>query len=221
MKKLFSITLFSVLLLTSTQVLAKRKLDLFDPNKPTPQAILIDNMTKPKLFEKSNNLTKRAGSFNVATGEALYIKGTVTDAFGVPIEGAIIKIWQTNATGHYQNLLSKDSKYIDPNFLTSGEAVTDNLGRYGFLTIFPGFYKDRAPHINIIISHQDFGKIETEFYFENHPKNKKDPYYLSYKEDDREMLTADVEYVNPKNHKEGKVAIFNIIMQGMHQFKGF
>ena len=197
------------------------KIDVFNPLKQTPSALLIDNLTKPKKFNKNNNLTRKTGSFDVAVGEPLYIKGTVIDAFKIPIEGAIVKIWQTNAAGYYQTLLNSSSKYVDKNFMVSGQSTTDNLGRYGFVTIFPGFYDDRAPHINVIISHKKFGTIETEIYFDGHFRNEEDPIYLSYPEEDRKRLTASVSYVDNNDLSKGKIAIFNIVMDGIHQYKRF
>ena len=195
--------------------------DIFTPKKQTPKGLIINELSKPEIFSTGNDLTRKVGSFNVAIGEQLYIKGTVTDAFGVPIEGATIKIWQTNASGNYQDLLKPDSNYIDKNFVMSGTARTDNLGRYGFKTIFPGFVKDRAPHVNIVISHPNFGEIETEIYFENHPDNDKDPQYMSYSKEDREALTAKVLNVDYQNLEEGKMAIFDIVMDGIHSYKGY
>lgn len=197
------------------------KIDVFNPLKQTPEALIIDNLTKPKNFNKNNNLTRKTGSFEVAVGEPLYIEGTVIDAFKIPIEGAIIKIWQTNAAGYYQTLLDKSSKYYDKNFMSSGQAVTDNLGRYNFLTIFPGFYDDRAPHINIIISHRKFGTIETEIYFDGHFRNSIDPIYLTYPEEDKKMLTAPVNYVDREDLTKGKKIRFNIVMDGIHQYKRY
>ena len=175
------------------------KIDVFNPLEQTPSALLPDNLSRPRIFNKNNNLTRKSGSFKVAVGEPLYITGQVVDAFKIPIEGAVIKIWQTNAAGYYQTLLNKHSDYYDPVFLGSGESITNNLGQYNFLTIFPGFYEDRAPHINIIISHKRFGTIETEIYFQNHPRNKTDPVYLAYPQKQRDMLTASVEYVDSYN----------------------
>lgn len=195
--------------------------DLFNPMPQTPSVAMVDNITKPDVFYKSNNLTRKAGSFKMAKGEPLYIKGKVTDAFGIPISNAKIKIWQTNSAGKYHELLDKHDPYRDPNFIMSGQSNTDNLGNYEFVTIFPGFYDDRAPHINLIINHDEFGIIETEFYFKNHPLNKKDPIYNHYPRQDREMLTADVRYLNKDNYDEGKVAVFNIVMDGIHAYKKY
>jgi protocatechuate 3,4-dioxygenase beta subunit len=195
--------------------------DIFSPKKATPSSSMIDTLSKPEKFSESSNLISYPGSFYVATGELLYFKGTVTDSFGIPIAGASIRIWQTNSAGKYQTLLKEDDSYVDSYFTTSGTAITDNLGRYGFKTVFPGFQDDRAPHINIIIAHKDFGEIQTEVYFEKHPLNEEDPIYSSYPKEDIELLTAKVLNVDQTNTKDGKIAIFNIIMDGIHSYKEY
>ncbi|MDR1494576.1 MAG: hypothetical protein LBI29_00885 [Rickettsiales bacterium] len=194
---------------------------MFNPLKQTPSALIFDNLSKPSEFSKNNNLVKKVGSFKIALGEPLYIRGRVTDAFGIPIDGVIIKIWQTNAAGRYHSLLQKSSKYIDRNFLMSGQSITDNMGKFEFITIFPGFYDDRAPHINFLISHRRFGIIETEMYFEENPKNFRDPIYLTYSEDEKKLLTATVRPVSRKSPENGKIATFNIVMDGLQQYKRY
>ncbi len=103
----------------------------------------------------------------------------------------------------------------------SGQSITNNMGQYEFVTIFPGYYDDRAPHINVIISHKKFGIIETELYFEGHFRNGSDPIYLTYPENDRKRLTATMQYVDRNDITKGKVATFNIVMDGIHQYKRF
>jgi len=222
MRYLFKIAIILIVVFTSTNCFAaKQQIDLFSPKKQTPDSKISELLSKPKIFEKSNNLRKKIGSFELAEGEILYIEGVVTDAFGVPITNALIKIWQTNSAGKYHTLLDKDSEFIDNNFAMSGEASTDNLGQYGFITIFPGFYSDRAPHINMIVHHPKFSTVQTQVYFKDHEFNRKDPNYLIYNEDEREMITANIEYVNKNNPKLGKIATFNITLDGIHQYKGF
>jgi len=196
-------------------------IDLFNPKKQTPNAIYFDTLSQPDKFEKNNNLTRKTGSFEVAIGELLYIKGTVTDAFGVPIEGVVIKIWQTNASGKYHSLLNPESVYLDPNFKMSGQSITNNLGEYEFVTIFPGYYKNRAPHIKMLVSNEKFGQIKTEMYFKDHPKNNQDPYFLAYTPKSQSMLIADVDTITVGTAEKGKLATFNITMDGIHQYKGF
>lgn len=155
MKKLLFFVLFLVFCTRVYSAESSYKSDIFNPLPQTPSALIVDNLSKPKIFNKNNNLTRKTGSFYMAVGEPLYIKGNIIDAFKVPIEGVIVKIWQTNAAGKYHTLLNKNSKYLDPNFVMSGQSVTDNMGNYEFLTIFPGFYDDRAPHINFIITQKN------------------------------------------------------------------
>lgn len=196
-------------------------IDIFTPQKQTPNNMIINTLSKPEQFYTGNDLTRVVGSFYVATGELLYLKGSITDAFGVPIEGASVKIWQTNSSGRYQSLLKDGNEYIDKNFIMSGTAKTDNLGRYGFKTIFPGFPEGRAPHINMIILHPKFGEIQTEIYFDKHPLNEKDPQYLSYTEEDRKLLTSRVVNIDDVYPEQGKIATFNIVMDGIHSYKGY
>ena len=196
-------------------------IDIFTPQKQTPDGMIINTLSKPEKFNTNNDLTRNVGSFHVAVGELLYLKGVLTDAFGVPVEGATIKIWQTNSSGKYQSLLKSGDEYIDENFIMSGTAKTDNLGRYGFKTIFPGFPEGRAPHINIIIHHPNFGEIQTEIYFDKHPLNEKDPQYMSYSEEDRKALTAKVVNIDDIDPKQGKIATFNIVIDGIHSYKGY
>lgn len=197
--------------------------DIFSPLKATPKAIITNTLSRPVEFYPNNNLTRYIGSFNanVAVGEPLYLKGTLMDAFGVPIEGANIRIWHTNSAGKYQSLQRDDSLYIDENFRGSGTARTDNLGRYGFYTIFPGFFADRAPHINVEVSSPRFKTFITELYFEGHPRNQNDPQFMSYPKNDREMLIARVVNADVNDPSKGKIATFDIIVDIIHQYKGF
>ncbi len=194
---------------------------IFTPRPYTPNRLFSAELSKPENFVNSNNLIKKSGSFYQARGEVVHISGKVTDSFGVPISGAVIEVWQTNSAGKYQSLLESDSEFMDVHFNMSGKAITDNLGNYQFLTVMPGSYLNRAPHINANIYHEQFGKIETEIYFENHPRNKVDHEYLSYNEEEKELLTAKVKLSDMFNKKSYKICTFNIVMNGVHKYKSF
>ena len=166
-------------------------------------------------------MAKKSGSFYRAFGEIIFIQGTITDSFGLPITGAVVEIWQANSAGKYHSLLEPNSEYIDPYFNMSGKAITNNVGEYNFITIMPGSKVGRAPHININVYHPKFGKLETESYFENHPNNKSDYQYTSYDKIDAELLTAKVSYSEVNNPKSVKICTFNIVLQGTHQYKKY
>ena len=70
----------------------------------------------PDNFVSSNNLAKKSGSFYRAFGEIIFIQGTITDSFGLPITSAVVEIWQANSAGKYHTLLEEDSEYIDKYF---------------------------------------------------------------------------------------------------------
>ena len=149
------------------------------------------------------------------------MQGTVSDSFGVPIENAVIEIWQTNAAGKYHTLLEPSSEYIDKYFNMSGRVITDNLGNYHFITIMPGSSPGRAAHINMNIYHSKFGRLETEMYFADHPYNKSDYQFLSYTENERKMLTASVRSSDLLNPQSIKLCTFNILLKGVQQYKKF
>ena len=44
---------------------------------------------------------------------------------------------------------------------------------------------------------------------------------MSYPEEDRKMLTAEVKYVEPNNITKGKIAEFDIVMDGLQQYKRY
>jgi protocatechuate 3,4-dioxygenase beta subunit len=197
------------------------KLSPFQAKNPTPSRLFTADLSMPDSFGTTNNLAKKAGSFYRAYGEIIYVQGTITDSFGVPIHNAVIEIWQTNSAGKYHTLLESGSGYVDKFFSMSGRASSDNLGNYHFITIMPGASSGRAPHINMNVYHPRFGKLETEMYFVNHPYNFSDYQYLTYSDDERKMLTADVRNTDILNPNSIKLVTFNITLKGIHQYKKF
>lgn len=199
----------------------QKDLLIFNPLEPTPERLFKASSSRPEKFATTNNLAKKPGSFYRAFGEIIFLQGTVTDSFGVPISDAIIEVWQKNAAGKYHSLLDKNNEYIDKYFSMSGKAITDNLGKYSFITIMPGGNEGRAPHINMDIYHSKFGKLETEVYFQDHPFNKTDYQYLSYNDKDRKALTAKVKHTNILDTNSIKICTFDIVLKGVQQYKGF
>ena len=194
---------------------------MFDPKKPTPSRFFSADISAPDKFATSNNLAKKTGAFYRAFGEVIFLQGKITDSFGLPIDGAIIEIWQTNSAGKYHSLLEPNSEYIDKYFSMSGRATSNNLGEYFFITIMPGSNPGRAPHINMNVYHPNFGKLETEIYFEDHPYNATDYQYLSYKEEERKLLTARVRNSDVTDSSSIKVVTFEIVIRGIHQYKKY
>ena len=194
---------------------------VFDPKTPTPSRFFTADLSMPDVFGTTNNLAKKVGSFYRAFGEVIFVQGSITDSFGVPITGVVVEIWQTNSAGKYHTLLEPGSEYIDKHFSMSGRTITDNLGNYHFITIMPGSNPGRAPHINMNVYHPKFGKLETEMYFQDHPYNENDYQYLAYEDEGRALITSMVYHSDIINTKSIKVATFNIVLKGIHQYKKF
>ena len=84
-----------------------------------------------------------------AKGIELKIELTITDAQNgcTPLAGAAVYIWHTDAPGGYS--LYSDG-LADQNYLR-GVQVADTSGKLSFVSIFPGCYDGRWPHIHFQI----------------------------------------------------------------------
>jgi protocatechuate 3,4-dioxygenase beta subunit len=157
-----------------------------------------------------NNLRRKSGSAFYAIGEPLFLEGYITDINDVPIDNVQVKLVQANSNGIYNHLVEKTDALHDSNFAGNGVTYTDNRGYYRFLTVFPGYYNNRAPHLHVVFEHNKHGRIETEIFFENHPRNKTDPKYKKLTVMQKKNVTANVFFINPNEKELGKKALFNI-----------
>jgi len=112
-------------------------------------------------------------------GEKIVIEGRVLDGDGAPIDDAVLEIWQADAEGRYDH--PDDGRPADPRFHGFGRALTDEAGRYRFVTIRPGRVAGRggslqAPHVNLTIFARGLLKqLVTRIYFADEPSNDSDP----------------------------------------------
>lgn len=108
----------------------------------------------------SNNLRRRQGMAQAAAGTPLLVEGKVLDQNCVPVYGAVVELWQANAAGVYQTRSRGAS--ADPYFAGAGRALTDNTGRYRFITVLPGVVGKSSPRLHLRVSHPDFTGLVTE-----------------------------------------------------------
>ena len=93
--------------------------------------------------ELDNDLTRQhAGE---PLGERIIVSGRVLDEDGRPIRGALVEIWQANAAGRYRHEVDRHPAPLDPNFSGAGRCLTDDDGRYRFVTVKPGAYPVGEP----------------------------------------------------------------------------
>lgn len=120
-------------------------------------------------------------------GEKIVVTGCVRDEDGRPVRNALIEVWQCNAAGRYRHPKDQHDAPLDPNFLGFGKLLTDDAGRYRFVTIKPGPYPwgnhDKAwrpAHIHFSL----FGnvmaqRLVTQMYFPGDPLFDHDPIFHS------------------------------------------
>jgi protocatechuate 3,4-dioxygenase beta subunit len=138
----------------------------------------------------SNNLAQPEGKAVPAAGEILYVTGRIVDENCVPVLGATVDLWQANPSGIYQFATEGELLNAEPLFAGSGRTTTDNLGRYGFITLVPSGYGKRAPHLNFKVSHPDYTTSNYALFFEGVAANESDPVLRSVRSDSRYRLVS-------------------------------
>ena len=73
-------------------------------------------------------------------GERIIVSGRLLDGDGKPVRHSLLEIWQANAAGRYAHGIDQHPAPLDPNFSGAGRCLTDDEGRYRFVTIKPGAY---------------------------------------------------------------------------------
>jgi protocatechuate 3,4-dioxygenase beta subunit len=116
-------------------------------------------------------------------GERIIVSGRVLGSDGRPVRSALIEIWQANAAGRYLHRVDQHPAPLDPNFTGGGRVLTDDDGRYRFITIKPGAYpwKNhhnawRPQHIHLSVFGRAFTeRLVTQMYFPGDPLMDYDP----------------------------------------------
>jgi protocatechuate 3,4-dioxygenase beta subunit len=169
----------------------------------------------------SNKLAIPAGKSILAAGQLVYVTGRVLDEHCVPVPDAVVDIWQANPEGQYTILSAASRANPYPGFAGTGRAVTDNLGRFTFITLFPGPYDDRAPHIDFRVAHPHFPTLYTEMFFGEDRRNADDPDLRKIPADRQALLTANVAPANPMYSPVGIEGYFDITLAGNSRFKHY
>ena len=155
-------------------------------------------------------------------GERIIVMGRVLDEAGRPVPHTLVEIWQANAAGRYIHATDQHAAPIDPNFFGGGRCLTDDEGRYRFLTIKPGAYPWgnhanawRPNHIHFSLFGSHFAqRLVTQMYFPGDPLLAFDPIHLGVPEKARERMVARFSLdVTEDGFALGYV--FDIVLRGM------
>ena len=171
---------------------AYRSTSLRHPKHPLihlPQT--ITEITGPQLAsalggaELDHDLTRQHDGEPI--GERITVGGRVLDTAGRPLRGTLVEIWQANAAGRYRHRSDRWPAPLDPNFTGAGRCVTDDEGRYRFVTVKPGPYPWhnhdnawRPAHIHFSLLGRAFAqRLVTQMYFPGDPMFPYDPIFNS------------------------------------------
>ena len=116
-------------------------------------------------------------------GQRIIVTGRVLDEDGRPVPNTVVEIWQANAAGRYIHAKDDWPAPLDPNFTGVGRVITDEQGRYRYVTIRPGAYpwgnhKNawRPAHIHLSLLGPAFAtRLVTQMYFPDDPLIEIDP----------------------------------------------
>jgi protocatechuate 3,4-dioxygenase beta subunit len=170
---------------------------------------------------KSNKVAIPAGKAVYARGEPLTLQGRIYDEDCVPVQGASLELWQADTTGKYKYPNNGTLISSNPAFAGSGKTMTNNMGEYQFITVFPGAYASRAPHIHLRISHPDFETLSTEVFFDGDHRNAGDPKLNMLVGKMRKRLMADVILPDPNRPEMPLIANFDLTLQGKNKFEHY
>jgi protocatechuate 3,4-dioxygenase beta subunit len=170
------------------------------PLVPIPDA--LTEITGPllgedRIGEVDNDLTVGLGG--EPQGQKMILHGRVLDGNDRPVRNTLVEIWQANASGRYWHAWDSHPAPLDPHFEGVGRCLTDDHGRYRFITIKPGSYPWgnhfnawRPAHIHISLFGRAFTqRLVTQMYFPGDPMFDHDPIFNSVREpEDRARMVS-------------------------------
>jgi protocatechuate 3,4-dioxygenase beta subunit len=151
-----------------------------------------------RLGELDHDLTRQHDGEPL--GERIILHGQVTDGDGRPVPNTLIEIWQANAAGRYHHAVDRHPAPLDPNFTGAGRAMTDDEGRYRFITVKPGAYPWqnhpnawRSAHVHMSLFGPAFAtRLVTQTYFPGDPLFYQDPIFQSVRDPNhRELMVSE------------------------------
>jgi protocatechuate 3,4-dioxygenase, beta subunit len=172
------------------------------PTRLVPLPAQLADLAAPAFGEETvapgdNDLTKQHSGEPL--GERILVTGRVLESDGRPVRGALLEVWQANAAGRYLHEVDQHPAPLDPNFTGAGRSLTDEEGRYEFVTVKPGAYpwKNhpnawRPAHIHFSLFGRAFtDRLVTQMYFPGDPLFEYDPIFQSVRDPRaRERLIA-------------------------------
>ena len=162
---------------------------------------------RDRIGELDDDLTRQHDGEPL--GERIIVTGRVLDGDGRPVRNGLVEVWQANAAGRYTHQKDGHPAPLDPNFSGAGRCLTDEEGRYRFVTVKPGAYpwKNhdnawRPAHIHFSLFGPTFrSRLITQMYFPGDPLFEHDPIFQSVRDpraQQRMISRFDLETTEPE-----------------------
>ena len=175
----------------------------------------------PRQFVKDSEADLTTWGKSAPLGEKMVLVGRVLDDRGRPVRRSLVELWQANASGKYPHPVDDHDAPHDPNFLGKGQVLTDDEGRYRFVTVKPGAYPWqnhafawRPAHIHLSLFGNAYAqRLITQMFFPGDPLCAIDPIFNSVPEAGRALLVAELDL----QHGIEGVALgyrFDIVLRG-------
>ena len=144
-------------------------------------------------LETDFDLTRVEHAQASAIGQKVIVKGRVNDLSCLPVEGAIVEVWQACHTGRYNHPSDTSLGELDPNFQYFARLKTDKQGNFSFKTIIPGAYLAsetwmRPPHIHFRVLLRGYKELITQMYFDGNNLNERDQILMALLPHERKQL---------------------------------
>jgi protocatechuate 3,4-dioxygenase beta subunit len=143
---------------------------------------------RDRVGPDDNDLT--TGHAGEPLGERIIVAGRLRGGDGRPVRRQLVEIWQANSAGRYNHDMDRHAAPLDPNFTGAGRCLTDDDGRFRFVTVKPGAYPWqnhanawRPAHIHFSVFGTSFSeRLVTQMYFPGDPLLALDPIYQSVRD---------------------------------------
>lgn len=152
-----------------------------------------------------------------ASGQVIYIKGTILDSQCKPIKNANVEIWQACESGKYNHPRDPNPAPLDPHFRYWAEAFSDVDGSYWFKSILPGAYPassvwTRPPHIHFRIAALGYRELVTQMYFEGQNLNDRDLILQDLSQEEQDSVIVEMSPVGPELEPGALIGEFDITL---------
>jgi protocatechuate 3,4-dioxygenase alpha subunit len=137
-------------------------------------------------------------------GERVRITCRVLDGDGVPVDDAMIEVWQADPQGKHNHPDDRQEKALAPGWRGFGRMSTAADGSCQFETVRPGQVpgpagKPQAPHLNLAVFARGLLRhLCTRIYFAGDPANETDAILALVPAERRATLMAQPDAAHPE-----------------------